>query len=232
MRTAEIYKPALIVLIAAAIMTVFSNLAPASAAPATPLPQFTAGEQLKDLSKLLLGGAEFATITGGTGTPEIAGPYTDLASSAARLDNPSCASAYSPAETTSYAGSRYRDVAVTVASDDGHAMSQALVRFPDLDHIAAYASDLKTQWESCAGQVLTHTSSDGSLTHWQIGEPTITKSKAMVMPLRSDDGVICQRAVGVVGAIFIDVLACGLDATAYGETTVLAIAQKSNIRTL
>ena len=230
---AEWRRPAVIIVIAAAIMSALVSTATASAAPAAPAPQFTAGEKLKDPSKLLLEPGEFAAITGADSAlaRQVLGPDTTLFDTASRLDTPSCASVYGPAEKSSYAGSRYRDLVVTALSDGaGNAASQALVRFPDLRHLSAYAKDLKQQWDACANRVLTYTGPDGQPQRFDLGEPTLTDNKVLVMSARSANGVLCQRAVGAVGAIFIDVAVCSLDDESLGETTVLAIAGKTNLR--
>ncbi|MCH9732739.1 MAG: sensor domain-containing protein [Actinomycetia bacterium] len=232
MRTIEMFKPAAVVLAAAAIMAGFSSVSAAYGAPAAPLPQFTSGgPQLEDLSDLLLETEEFAAITGATGARTLGGPFAEPYNSAAGLDSPSCASAYTPAEKSSYAGSGYRDLSTTIVLDAArqNSMTQAVIRFPDHSHISTYANNLKEQWVGCANRELTHTDADGSASRWQVGEPTVTSNKVLVLPLHSlDNGVTCQRAAGGIGAIFIDVLACATEATDYGEATVVAIAGKTN----
>lgn len=226
-------KPAAIILITVAITGAIANAAPAVAAPTAPAPQFTSGDRSQDLSTLLLKPTEYAAITGAKNTRPrlILGPETRPDTSAANLDNPSCASVYAPADQSTYRRSGYRDLVFTVVSDGGeNAMSQAVVRFPDLDHVSALAKNLKQQWDACAGQVLTYTRPGGESQRWHLGEPTITNNKVLVMPAHSDTGTLCQRAVGVLGALVIDVASCGRDGGLYAEDTVLAIAGKTTLR--
>lgn len=224
MRTIKMYTPVAIFLIAMAIMTVASNLAAAYASRAAPMPQSTAGEELAELSDLLLDPDEFAAITGANSARQINGPFTEMAKHDVQLDRPSCASPYAPVVASSYAGSGYRDVVqIGLIDSDANYMGQAVVRFPDRGHAAAYAKTLAEQWADCAGHGATHTiSDDAEPTRWTFGEPTVTKDKVYVISMEGPSGLTCQRAAKAAGEIFIDVLSCG-----YGEAIVLAIAGKA-----
>lgn len=147
-----------------------------------------------------------------------------------------CASTWAPGLSWTYQISGDVGMArqnVTEQPTPNHAVSQAVVAFPDAAGAKkSYATQVKT-WNQCANQTVTaHLS--GAPKDQTAVMGTVTEADGMAtLPLTPDiglPGVLCERALTVVGNVVVDVRSCSPNVGDTAATLARAIAAKINGR--
>lgn len=146
------------------------------------------------------------------GTTDIAVVDTsrDMQTADEDVSRPECLGALDNAEDSVYQGSGWTDVFDQVLADpsDDHWVEQTAVEFVGPETARAFWTASLTAWSHCSGKEVTFTSG-GDVDQWNIGDLIITGQTINQTAQQQDGDWGCQHALSAVGAVVIEVTACG-----------------------
>jgi hypothetical protein len=202
---------------------VLSSTAPTSTTKATPVaaPVDPAGVLLTP-----------AAVEAVTRVPMVAGGSgSNMVDDSAVIDPASCASAWGPIQSASYAGSGYLESAGQIVKSDTKKslVLQAAVSYASPDAAAAYVDSAIGSWNGCAQHPVTFTADDGSASVWHFGAVESVAGGAFRVLSQTPEGAgggwSCERALGTSGAMVIDTLACGTSSAGQAAAIGAQIAE-------
>jgi serine/threonine kinase PknH len=181
------------------------------------------------LDSILLTDQEAGTILGAKGVNESQLVHkTDATERTLSIRD--CLGAYLPATDPVYKDSGYTAIsaASVVDNDDSeHWVQQTVVGFPSPDQALAFVKSSAAKWKACAGQYITSTV-EGGYSRWTFGPLVGDAPKiALLKTKEAGNGLACQRALGAVSNVVIDVMACGYNISDQARQTVDKIAAKA-----
>jgi serine/threonine kinase PknH len=216
---------AVVVIVVALLLAIPSS--PPSSPPAPPHPLVTPTQA----ASLLLSADQINSIMGATGMAATGQPRNEPFNESVNISDPNCLGALYAGEQSVYQGSGFTQVTDQVVHEPGdnpdHAVLQSVAIFPAIDNARAFLTKSVSQWQSCAGQTVTLTTTENnpgstptnSTARWTFAQPTTTDTKIALVSTQEDaNGWGCQHVLATALNIVTDVRACAYHVTDQAST--------------
>jgi serine/threonine kinase PknH len=207
---------AVVVIVVALLLAIPSS--PPPPPPAPPHPLVTPAQA----ASLLLSPDQVNSIMGATGMAATGQPRNEPFDETVTISNPNCLGVLYAAEQSVYQGSGFTQVTDQVLHEPGdnpdHVVLQSVAIFPATDNAHAFLTKSVPQWQACAGQTVTLTTTENnpgstpttSTVRWTFAQPSSSDTQIALMSTQEDaNGWGCQHVLGTGLNIVTDIRACG-----------------------
>jgi serine/threonine kinase PknH len=187
-------------------------------------PRAASNRGLSGLDLLLLSDSQISTIMRTQGMTTYR-TYTDIPVQPAEVySRPECAVALFNTTVPAYEASGYvaalgKKIDVDTITSE---VDQAVIAFESTSAAKVFIDKARRAWQSCAGQKVTYTRTDGQAQLWRIGAPR-TIGEITAIDNHAAGGWICGHAMATKSQVVVDVDACGYDVTDEAINIVKAI---------
>ncbi len=190
--------------------------APATASSSTPTSAPPAIVPVNALPGLLLDPATVNVIEGATGIVLQPDPNPNYPYTGGQTNHPECEGIAHPAVKTALQGSGWVALQGQYLREPGddwrHAVTQAVVSFPNTEAAAGFAAKQAEDWAKCTGKPLTVTTATAGSATWSVG--TVTSRDGVLSVVLTEEGAegwACQRAMIARNNVVIDTRSCGFN---------------------